>query len=162
MISGALTVIVFIVVAVILKAAMLTLDKKGANRKKNYAELKKVNKQKGDRYEAKIGESLEIAGYKVIYRGLELGKKDEGIDLIAENKNEIILIQCKNWKENEVTHKEIKEFLWNCHAFAKKINPDKPIKYKFFASNRINPSADTYVKQQIKAGVPIECKIAKE
>ena len=67
-------------------------------------------KKKGDDYERKVGKFFEKKGYKVIYNGLEKGLKDGGIDLICKDKNEILLIQCKNWEKWKVKHIHVKAF----------------------------------------------------
>lgn len=51
----------------------------------------------GDAYEAHVGKLFEERGYIVKYQGLEKGREDGGIDLIAVNKSEAVFIQCKNW-----------------------------------------------------------------
>ncbi|MDD4506829.1 MAG: restriction endonuclease [Sulfurospirillaceae bacterium] len=75
------------------------------------------NKKRGNDYEQQVGEYYEKIGYKVIYHGLNKGRKDGGIDLIAENSYEIILIQCKAWKNAIVKQKHVKEFIGNCAIF---------------------------------------------
>ena len=52
----------------------------------------------GKMYERYIGYLYESKGYDVQYRGIEMGLKDGGIDLICRKKGEILLVQCKNWK----------------------------------------------------------------
>lgn len=49
----------------------------------------------GNVYEKYVGQVLEDEGYSVTYRGLDLGMNDRGIDLIAQNDNETLFIQCK-------------------------------------------------------------------
>lgn len=52
---------------------------------------------------------------------MELGYKDEGIDLIAKKNNTLLLIQCKHWKRpDSITPTMIKEFYGNCHFFIDK------------------------------------------
>ena len=51
----------------------------------------------GKMYERYIGYLYESDGYKVEYRGIEMGLKDGGIDLICRKQGEILLVQCKNW-----------------------------------------------------------------
>ena len=78
-------------------------------------------KSYGDNFEKKVGAVYEEKGYIVEYRGLELGLKDGGIDLIAKKDNKIILIQCKFWKkEDSITHKMVKEFYGNCNFYIDK------------------------------------------
>lgn len=93
----------------------------------------------GEKFEKAVGKDYEENGYKVDYRGLKLGIKDGGIDLIATKGNTILLIQCKNWKEeNSITHRHIKEFYGNCHFYIDKElqNTDKKIICIFACSSQ--------------------------
>ena len=58
----------------------------------------------GRRYERYIGFLYEIDGYKVDYNGIRMGKKDDGIDIIATKRQELIIIQCKWYKEDSQIH----------------------------------------------------------
>lgn len=58
----------------------------------------------GKRYERYIGYLYEINGYKVEYNGIKMGKKDDGIDIIATKRRELIIIQCKWYKEDSQIH----------------------------------------------------------
>ena len=60
----------------------------------------------GKMYERYIGYLYEKKGYKVEYRGIELGLKDGGIDLICRKNNEILLVQCKNWKQESTIYEK--------------------------------------------------------
>jgi uncharacterized protein (DUF3820 family)/Holliday junction resolvase-like predicted endonuclease len=83
-------------------------------------------KSYGDDFEKKVGAIYEEKGYTVEYRGLELGLKDGGIDLIAKKDDKIILIQCKFWKkEDSITHKMVKEFYGNCNFYIDKQKLDR-------------------------------------
>ncbi|HEY8890706.1 MAG TPA: restriction endonuclease [Clostridium sp.] len=69
----------------------------------------KDNKEIGKIYERYIGFLWEENGFKVEYHGINLGLKDEGIDLICKKGNLIELIQCKYWgKEKTIYEKHIK------------------------------------------------------
>lgn len=59
-----------------------------------------INKQKGDDYERQIGRFYQQQGYKVYFKGIKEGRRDQEIDLIAYKGREAILIQCKNWENN--------------------------------------------------------------
>lgn len=63
----------------------------------NYLKRKHTKAHVGKMYERYIGYLYEIDGYNVTYRGIEMGLKDGGIDLICRKKDEILLVQCKNW-----------------------------------------------------------------
>ncbi|WP_314988935.1 restriction endonuclease [uncultured Campylobacter sp.] len=58
----------------------------------------------GKRYERYIGYLYETNGYKVEYNGIKMGKKDDGIDIIATKRQELIIIQCKWYKEDSQIH----------------------------------------------------------
>lgn len=58
----------------------------------------------GKRYERYIGYLYEIDGYKVEYNGIKMGKKDDGVDIIATKRRELIIIQCKWYKEDSQIH----------------------------------------------------------
>ena len=78
----------------------------------------KGKKRAGDNYERRVGKHYENIGYKVDYRGLNMGVKDGGIDLIATKGEELVLIQCKFWTRWEsITHSMVKEFYGNCHFY---------------------------------------------
>ena len=80
-----------------------------------------IIKQYGDDFEREVGNYYEAQGYTVEYRGLELGFKDGGIDLIATKPDELILIQCKYWKKkNSITPNMVKEFYGSCHFYLNK------------------------------------------
>jgi restriction system protein len=92
--------------------------------KKNYSQKMKESKIKGDNYEIYVAEHYKSIGYEVSLNGIIHGKKDNGIDIICNKNNELILIQCKNWKENskyKVTHLILKAFIGCCSEYIIKI-----------------------------------------
>jgi len=92
-----------------------------------YTDKQKENmKRSGDEFEKRVGKYYEKEGYKVEYRGLELGLEDGGIDLIAHKKNETLLIQCKYWKqENKIKGQHIKQFYGSCNFYIDHNNLDR-------------------------------------
>ncbi len=60
------------------------------------------NKIIGDHYERFVGWVFYRMGFSVYFNGLLKGKDDEGIDLIAERNDELLIIQCKCWKRGSV------------------------------------------------------------
>lgn len=63
----------------------------------NYLKKRHSKSHIGKMYERYIGYQYETQGYDVQYRGIEMGLKDGGIDLICRKGGEILLVQCKNW-----------------------------------------------------------------
>jgi hypothetical protein len=65
----------------------------------------------GKLYENYIGFTYEQKGYKVNYNGIKERIEDKGRDLICENDEEILLIQCKNWSSSKtIFEKHIFQF----------------------------------------------------
>lgn len=89
----------------------------------NSRELYKNNYSKsaeeiGKLYEELVAQIFERLNYKIDKRGQRLGKEDKGIDIVAENDDEIYLIQCKYYKSStKINHTMIKEFSANAKAF---------------------------------------------
>jgi len=119
-----------------------------ASKKPNYQERKK----RGNDYEIHVGKYYETQGYKVIYNGLINGKKDNGIDLLAENEHETLLIQCKGWRTAEIKQKHLKEFIGNCTTYLED-NPhlkEKNTKRVFITSSENSERGlDKYLTQHI-------------
>lgn len=82
------------------------------------AKEKENNYTKGIMYELKIHLLYEDNNYKVFPNGLIKKYKDKGIDLIAKKNNEIILIQCKNYKYPPKMNL-ITKFMNDCENFIK-------------------------------------------
>ena len=109
---------------------------------KLYEHLKKDDNfiEKGKNYELQIKKFYENKNYKVDTNGINKGKKDGGIDLIALKDNEIILIQCKN-HQKEIEQDLIRKFIGDCYVFESKnkdITKNRKIKREFVS----NSSAD--------------------
>lgn len=109
---------------------------------KLYEHLKKDDNyvEKGRNYELQIKKFYENKNYKVDTNGINKGKKDGGIDLIALKDNEIILIQCKN-HQKEIEQDLIRKFIGDCYVFESKnkdITKNRKIKREFVS----NSSAD--------------------
>ncbi len=129
------------------------IKKFNENRKKRYKEFVKSNIERGKKYEIQIGKHFEDQGYIVKFNGIEKEKKDDSIDLIAIKKDEIIFIQCKNWKENskyKITQEQIKAFIGDTYKFIEN-NPvykDYKIKRLFIISNKIlDKGAYLFIKE---------------
>lgn len=88
--------------------------------KETWLQTKNELKKKGEEYEAYIAQHFQALDYYVIEHGKIHGKKDKGIDLIAIKRNEVLFIQCKNWKAGgkyAIRHSHIKEFIGNVTMF---------------------------------------------
>lgn len=120
-----------------------TMEKQFFNHQKNVTTRPSYqeNKKRGNDYEQQVGEYYEKLGYKIQYRGLTHGRKDGGIDLIAENSYEIILIQCKAWKNAVVKQKHVKEFIGNCAIFLEDNPQNTTIKRHFVTSSETEDHA---------------------
>jgi Holliday junction resolvase len=109
--------------------------------KKEYALKMKEKKEKGKEYEEFVAGYFKIDGYEVNLHGIKKGKKDKGIDIICTKDEELILIQCKNWKEDskyKINHENLKAFVGCCTEYVNENKLfDKNIKLKFITSNYI-------------------------
>lgn len=123
------------------------------NRKtKSNKERINTNKKKGHDYERYVAEHYKSIGYEVSLNGIIHGKKDDGIDIICNKNNELILIQCKNWKENskyKVTHLILKAFIGCCSEYINKNQLfNKYVAFHFVTSNNIlDTSAKKYLAE---------------
>lgn len=92
----------------------------------------------GEEYEKFIGKKYETSGYKVEYRGLILGKQDGGIDLVAENDEKVVLVQCKNWidiNHYQIESRDLRAFLGDCYLYLLHNTINKPISYHYIISD---------------------------
>jgi hypothetical protein len=93
-------------------------------------------------YERYIGYLYEQKGYKVEYRGIELGLKDGGIDLVCKKKGEVLLVQCKNWKQESTIYEKHICQLYGASRFYDKDYIQKEYAGSLFADidwNRVTP-----------------------
>lgn len=106
---------------------------------------------KGEAYEEFIGKKYEEKYKNVIYNGIEKKKKDNGIDLIIEDDNRIIFVQCKNWistEWNKLTQKDLRAFIGDCFIHITKNNITKKTSFHFIVSdeNLLTDSAKIFIK----------------
>lgn len=126
----------------------------------------------GARYERYIGYLYETNGYMVDFNGIVAGKKDDSVDIIAKKGKELILIQCKNVKnENTIHIRHIRQFNDKFGEIKAK-NPHKNVMAYFYSTNN-NLSEEARLRLQeteiIHTIVPydnnyplIKCNIGKE
>jgi Holliday junction resolvase len=109
--------------------------------KKEYALKMKEKKEKGKEYEEFVAGYYKLNGYEIYLHGIKKGKKDKGIDIICSKDEELILIQCKNWKEDskyKINHEKLKAFVGCCTEYVNEHKLfDKKVKLKFITSNYI-------------------------
>jgi Holliday junction resolvase len=113
-------------------------QKNGWIPKEEWLKLQKEKEEKGRLYELQVGEQFESEGYVVDYRGIGLGKKDGGIDLIAKKGSEIILIQCKNWRGNiKIKQADIRKFYGDCSKYVEdNFLARDEVKYQYIIPSR--------------------------
>lgn len=107
----------------------------------------------GAEYEKFIGKKYEAAGFRVDYRGLTLGKQDGGIDLIAENDEKIVLVQCKNWIETDnyqIESRDLRAFIGDCYLYLIQNLVKKQVAFHYIISDyqMISASAKQFLKTQ--------------
>jgi len=72
----------------------------------NYLKRNHSKSYIGKMYERYIGYIYEKEHYEVEYRGIEMGLKDGGIDLICRKNGLILLVQCKCWKQESTIYEK--------------------------------------------------------
>lgn len=109
-------------------------------------------REKGKEYEEFVAGYFKIDGYEIELHGIKNGVKDKGIDIICKKDNELILIQCKNWRADtkyKINHEKLKAFVGCCTEYVNENKLfDKNIKLKFITSNYIlDKSAEMFLKE---------------
>lgn len=67
----------------------------------------------GEIYERYIGQTLEAQGFSVEYNGINKGKEDSGVDLIASKDGITAFVQCKNWSVRQTIHEK---YIYQLHG----------------------------------------------
>jgi len=113
----------------------------------------KLNNKYGNEYEKYIASKYEKNNFKVVLNGIEKSYKDGGIDILAENDNTLILVQCKNWSlsnKYKINQKDLRAFVGDCYIYMRenKIS-NKSIGFHFIVShdNILTKSAEIFLKQ---------------
>jgi hypothetical protein len=95
-------------------AELIEAIKKRENKKVENVEKKtnkmtmKQKKEKGDKYETFIANFFKEQGYFVWEHGKEKGVEDSSIDLFVKKGKLVYFVQCKNWENWKINHKEVK------------------------------------------------------
>jgi len=101
----------------------------------------------GKLYERYVGYLYEEKGYDVDYVGIFKGYEDLGRDLICENKDEMVVIQCKNWsKFRTIYEKHIFQFFGTVFQYEDE-NPNKKIRAIFYTSTSLSDLASRFAKK---------------
>lgn len=93
------------------------------------------NIQKGSKYEELVAKYYRDKGY-IVFKNSLLGQQDGGLDLIAFHQNHTLLIQCKNYAENnpyKLKKEDIENIIKNLDEFKKNhlFYPYKDYEVKF-------------------------------
>ena len=99
----------------------------------------------GISYERYIGYIYENKGYKVLFNGALEGFNDLGRDVIAENKNEILIIQCKYWKKERIIHEKHIFQLYGT-MILKQLNTKKKVKGILVTTTTLTDTAKKIAK----------------
>lgn len=126
----------------------------------HYNNRKKSNWQLGIEYERYIGYLLEQKGYKVRYFGATEGRADMGRDLIAENKEQILIVQCKRWSKDKTIHENHIFQLYGTTVLQRLHTPsNKGVLGVFVTTTSLSPLAGmcaNYLGLKTYAHVPLE------
>ena len=111
------------------------------NRKERFKNYLKTASNKGKEFEEFVAGHYKLNGYDIRLNGIQEGRKDKGIDIICAKDEELILIQCKNWKEDskyKINHEKLKAFVGCCTEYVNEHKLfDRNVKLKFITSNYI-------------------------
>ena len=98
-------------------------------------------------YERYVGYLYEQQGYEVEYTGIFHGYEDLGRDLICTNKNEIIVIQCKNWSQfKTIYEKHIFQFFGTVFQYRDQ-NPRKKVRAIFYTTTELSDLARRFARE---------------
>lgn len=82
----------------------MSIYKKDQMRLNEYLSKKHSKEEIGIFYERYIGYLFEKEEYLVTYNGIREKLADLGRDIIAKKKNEVFIVQCKNWSKDSIIH----------------------------------------------------------
>jgi len=136
-----------------------------------YSNTKKTNWQIGRDYERFIGYFYESQGFKVTYHGALNGFEDLGRDLICENDNEIVVVQCKYWSKSKTIHEKHIFQLFGSTILMRLQSPEKTVRGHFVTSVGLSDMArkcadvlqiDVNEERPMRAYPMIKCNIARK
>ncbi len=101
----------------------------------------------GRLYERYVGYLYEEKGYDVEYFGIFQGFEDLGRDLICRKRDEVVIVQCKNWaKFRTIYEKHIFQFFGTVFHF-KDSNPNKKVMGMFYSTTKLSDFAKRFSKE---------------
>jgi hypothetical protein len=108
-----------------------------------YLKRKKTNWEIGRDFERYVGYAFEKIGYVVEYYGIEKKLNDLGRDLIAQNNENIVIVQCKYWSRNKIIHEKHIAQLYGTLVKYKLDNPQnrKSVKGIFITHTKLSEEA---------------------
>lgn len=113
----------------------------------------------GKLYERYVGYLYEKQGYHVDYFGITEGLSDLGRDLICNNGDEILLIQCKNWSRSKTIYeKHIFQFFGTMYQFTKN-NLKTSVRGAFYTATSLSEIARSFAKEfriELHENFPLE------
>jgi len=121
---------------------------------KNKLALERYKKSKnrgkhniGRDFEMFVGYQYEKQGFKVTYFGIEQKIHDLGIDIIAEDKNRVFIIQCKYWnKHKTIYEKYICQLYGTTMKYRFDTKTRKIVKPLFICHNELSETAKEFAK----------------
>lgn len=115
---------------------------------------KAEKKEKGDEYERYIANYFRENGYIVWEHGKEKGVQDSSIDLIIKKEEYFYFVQCKNWENWKIDHKEVKatrtdvrEYLEKNESFNNLVKNYKRKILYVTSKNCLTAGAYTYIEE---------------
>lgn len=117
--------------------------------KTNYKTANQIKKELGDKYEIQIGEYFKSMNFKIYYKGINEGKKDAGIDIIAWSSGQVLLIQCKNHKE-QIKQDFIRKFIGDCAIYENKYKDkikNREVKRIFVSNSTADYGATKFINE---------------
>lgn len=119
----------------------MDIYQKDQSRLENYLKQNHSKEEIGKMYERYIGYLYEKDEYLVTYNGIRAGFEDLGRDLIAKKRNEILVIQCKNWsKESIVYERHIYQLFGTMKHFQEEF-PNKCVRAVFVTTAELSENA---------------------
>jgi len=112
-----------------------------------------VKNMYGNKYEKYIGNKYINNNFNVTLNGIQKSYNDGGIDIIAEDDDTVILVQCKNWSlsnEYKINQKDLRAFVGDCYLYMREnVIVNKSVGCHFIVSheNILTKSAQIFLQK---------------